>query len=126
MTITLLSNQLKTITMSTVSYFNPEGLKKMQEELNYLKDNVETFHVGYEIEFEYNRDMFVSDKMEQIENSIISKIKDASNEHEFEYNGEGEIEEQHELDVNGFTELEDNKISFQLNYRVTEYEDSNW
>ena len=108
------------------SYTDEVILQLTPEELNYLKDNVETFHVGYEIEFEYNRDMFVSDKMEEIENSIISKIKDASNEHEFEYNGEGEIEEQDELDVNGFTELEDNKISFQLNYRVTEYEDSNW
>lgn len=55
--------------MSTVSYFNPEGLKKIQEELNYLK-TFERAHIAQQI-------AEARDKGDLSENAEYDAAKDA-------------------------------------------------
>ena len=48
-------------------------------------------------------------------------IKRECDDHKYEYSGNGELEDSDYYDVNNIEFLGDNKINFDLNYRVTEY-----
>lgn len=108
------------------SYTDNVTAELTKEEINYIKDNIDGFEDSYEMTFSYSRDLFVSSKMEQIEQNIVSKIKQACDEHEVEYNGNGEVQEMDEYNLSNLEVLGNNKISFELTYNVTEYENSDW
>ena len=108
------------------SYTDNVTAELTKEEINYIKDNIDGFEDSYEMTFSYSRDLFVSSKMEQIEQNIVSKIKQACDEHEVEYNGDGEVREMDEYNLSNLEVLGNNKISFELTYNVTEYENSDW
>jgi hypothetical protein len=94
--------------------------KKQYDYLNkYVKD------YNTEENFTYKIDFFLSDEMEKIEKDIIDIINKECDEHEIEYNGNGEIEEIDEYILDNLELLGKNTIQLNFNYRAIEYENSN-
>ena len=95
-----------------------------KEQYDYLEKHVEDIKDNYSIDaivFLYKIDFFVSPEKELIEKSIMEIIKQTCDDHEYEYSGNGELEDSDYYDVNNIEFLGDNKINLDLNYRVTEY-----
>lgn len=106
------------------SYTDRIQIEFSKEQYDYLEKHVEDIKDNYSIDaivFLYKIDFFVSPEKELIEKSIMEIIKRECDDHEYEYSGNGELEDSDYYDVNNIEFLGDNKINFDLNYRVTEY-----
>ena len=106
------------------SYTDRIEIEFSKEQYDYLEKHVEDIKDNYSIDaivFLYKIDFFVSPEKELIEKSIMEIIKRECDDHEYEYSGNGELEDSDYYDVNNIEFLGDNKINFDLNYRVTEY-----
>lgn len=106
------------------SYTDRIQIEFSKEQYDYLEKHVEDIKDNYSIDaivFAYKIDFFVSPEKELIEKSIMEIIKRECDDHEYEYSGNGELEDSDYYDVNNIEFLGDNKINFDLNYRVTEY-----
>lgn len=109
----------------TNHYNDAITVKLSEEEYKYLQNYVDEIHADYNFEFLYKKDFFLSEHMLVLEKCIEDKIKGIGNEHEFEYNGDGEIMDDNDYTYDGLEFLGENTISLSLHYRVTEYEASN-
>ena len=106
------------------SYTDRIQIEFSKEQYDYLEKHVEDIKDNYSIDaivFLYKIDFFVSPEKELIEKSIMEIIKQTCDDHEYEYSGNGELEDSDYYDVNNIEFLGDNKINLDLNYRVTEY-----
>jgi hypothetical protein len=106
------------------SYTDRIQFEFSKEQYDYLEKHVEDIKDNYSIDaivFLYKIDFFVSPEKELIEKSIMEIIKQMCDDHEYEYSGNGELEDSDYYDVNNIEFLGDNKINLDLNYRVTEY-----
>jgi hypothetical protein len=106
------------------SYTDRIQIEFSKEQYDYLEKHVEDIKDNYSIDaivFAYKIDFFVSPEKELIEKSIMEIIKQTCDDHEYEYSGNGELEDSDYYDVNNIEFLGDNKINLDLNYRVTEY-----
>jgi len=110
----------------SVSYSDTVKIELTKEEHDYVVEYISDI-VDDDVDnisFCYSKDFYMTDEMEAIEKSIASKMYEAYQDHEFEHTDDdgntGDYFTISDLDVHS-----ENKISFSLNYQVTEYEDSN-
>lgn len=110
----------------SVSYSDTIKIELTKEEHDFVVEHISDVADDDvdNIYFLYSKDFYMTDEMEAIEKSIASKMYEAYQDHEFEHTDDdgdtGDYVTISDLDVHS-----ENKISFSLNYQVTEYEDSN-
>ena len=106
------------------SYNDTLTVELTKEEYDFVNKFIED--VGDNVEFHYKKDFFMSPIRKELIDSITEKMRIECENHEFDYNGDGEIQDLDEYYMSNLEVLEDNKISFSLTYNVTEYESSDW
>lgn len=108
------------------NYTDNMTVQLTKEEVEYLEKYADSLEYDWQGFFiNYSKDFYVTSEMKALEQSIGEKIKEAADNHSFDYNGPGEIAEYDEYDITGFEILEDNKIDLQTSYTAIEYVDSN-
>lgn len=105
-------------------YTDEVTMKVTDVQYNYLKTYVSDIddEVG-NVGFNYKIDFYYTEEIAEIERGIGKSIEDLCKEHEFE-NGDDDNRSNY-VQVNDLKILEDNTISFNLYYNVTEYESNN-
>lgn len=110
----------------SVSYSDTVKIELTKEEHDYVVEYISDVADDDvdDISFCYSKDFYMTDEMEAIEKSIASKMYEAYQDHEFEHTDDNGDTGDY-FTISDLSILSDNKISFNLNYQVTEYEDSN-
>lgn len=101
------------------------SLQLEEQEYNYLRDYVSEFEDSCNVEditdgnsiFVYSVDFFKDNKLSDIEESILAKIKEACNAHSYEQESDRDIDDDG-INISDLDLKEDNKIDFNVNYHI--------